>query len=248
MNKLAYLILNVMKDMEAFSKMSSVTANDIHYEIRESRYSYSAVYKKLQWLMAVGRVARGIKEGNLATAIASGDYSAQETVATGTVVPSYFAEHLTTLKGIDFSKVDIITISYGTNDWFTGDVQDNPNNRLDITTYAGALRYAVETIGTAYPNVRFVICTPLWRCWFTDGVLTEDSDTKLRNGVLLSAFADKAKAVAAEYHLPVCDFHTQMALNKFSWPAFFGSTDGTHPHAGGRKLMAKKLAQVIANM
>lgn len=64
MNKLAYLILNVMKDMEAFSKMTSVTANDIHFEIRESHYSYSAVYKKLHWLMKAGRIALGIKEGN----------------------------------------------------------------------------------------------------------------------------------------------------------------------------------------
>lgn len=64
MNKLAYLILSVMNDMGAFSKMSSITANDICFEIKESNYSYSAVYKKLRWLMENGKVAAGIKDGN----------------------------------------------------------------------------------------------------------------------------------------------------------------------------------------
>ena len=46
MNKLAYLILNVLKGENATDKMSSMSVTDIHYEIRDSHYSYSAVYKK----------------------------------------------------------------------------------------------------------------------------------------------------------------------------------------------------------
>lgn len=64
MNKLAYLILNVLKSEGAVSKMSSMSAPDVHYEILESRYSYSAVYKKLKQLTCMGLVMMGIKDGS----------------------------------------------------------------------------------------------------------------------------------------------------------------------------------------
>lgn len=64
MNKLAYLILNVLKDAGAINKMSSMSAPEVHYEIRESKYSYSAVYKKLKQLTIMGHVMMGIKDGS----------------------------------------------------------------------------------------------------------------------------------------------------------------------------------------
>lgn len=64
MNKLAYLILHVLKNMDAINKMSSVSAADVHNEIRNSKYSYSAVYKKLKQLTIMGHVMMGIKDGS----------------------------------------------------------------------------------------------------------------------------------------------------------------------------------------
>lgn len=64
MNKLAYLILNVLKNEDAVNGMSSMSAADVHFAIAGSRYSYSAVYKKLKELIIMGHVARGIKDGN----------------------------------------------------------------------------------------------------------------------------------------------------------------------------------------
>ena len=50
---------------------------------------------------------------NLANAIANNDFSKQDT-AMQTLSNNNFKRNLATLKSIDFSKVDIITISYGT--------------------------------------------------------------------------------------------------------------------------------------
>lgn len=63
MNKLAYLILNVLKNEDAVNGMSSMSAADVHFAIAGSRYSYSAVYKKINQLIMMGHVARGIKDG-----------------------------------------------------------------------------------------------------------------------------------------------------------------------------------------
>ncbi len=188
---------------------------------------------------------------NLADAIATGDFSVQiEKAQAGiTGMPSYFIDHVNTLKNLDFTNVDILTIAYGTNDYMDNDLIDT----TEATKYGkhrlkGALRHAIETIGTAYPNIRFLICTPMWRCWFSNGVFQYDSDTYKPYDHYLVEYVDAIKQVANEYHLPVCDYYNEIGLNKFNWPLFFNNTDGTHPHANGRRLMAKKLAESLAGM
>ena len=188
---------------------------------------------------------------SLADAIASGDFSTQTEKANAgiTGMPSYFIDHVNLLASIDFSTVDIITIAYGTNDWSANDTLDNTDNIYDVETIKGALRHSIETIGTAYPNIRFLICTPMWRCWFTNGVFQYDCETHTNgNGMKLVEYADAIKECAAEYHLPICDYYNEMGLNKFCWQVFFNNNnnDGTHPKEYGRYLMAKKLAEKLS--
>lgn len=64
MNKLAYLILNVLKGEDAINGMSSMSATEIHQVIKDSKYSYSAVYKKLKQLVIMQHVMMGIKDGS----------------------------------------------------------------------------------------------------------------------------------------------------------------------------------------
>ncbi len=108
----------------------------------------------------------------LADAICSGDWSEQEAVATGGVsgMPDYFIETVNMLKAIDFSTVDIITIAYGLNDFTIEEKKkpDNPDDKYDVTTTAGALRYSVEKIMDRYPHIRIVIIPPIFRVWFSE--------------------------------------------------------------------------------
>jgi len=71
---------------------------------------------------------------NLADAIANNDFTALLT-ATNTGwsgMPSYFKKTAIELSEIDFSKVDVITISYGTNDYREGDsIVGNQINLFD---------------------------------------------------------------------------------------------------------------------
>lgn len=187
---------------------------------------------------------------NLADAIVSGDFSTQKANADGSIaaIPGYFSEHVNTLASIDFSTVDIVTIAYGTND-FTAADQLTSDDILDKNTVQGALRYAIQTIGAAYPNIRFLVCTPMWRCVFTDGQFDYDSDTWENYwGYKLPDYVEAIKTVANEYHIPVCDYYNEMGLNRYNWPVFFTTSDGVHPIDKGRKLMAKKLADKLAAM
>lgn len=115
----------------------------------------------------------------LAEAIANNDFNYQdEAIANYSGFPSYFSSHLETLKNIDFSKVDYITIAYGTNDYTAGIEIENPDDPEDVTTYKGALRYSLRLICEAYPNLKILVCTPMYRFW-------SNEDESLKRTVIL---------------------------------------------------------------
>ena len=188
----------------------------------------------------------------LANSIVSGDWSAQDGVIALNLdyVPSYFAETVEMLKGIDFADIDIATIAYGTNDFTSGSGIDNSENPYDTTTICGALRYSVEQLQTAYPNLRIFVLLPTWRFW-KDGnnVFTEDSNTHIENGHTLSEFSNALVSVAEEYQLPVIDNYKELGINKFNRAMYFPTnasgvvTDGSHHNANGRELIAGHIAK-----
>ena len=180
----------------------------------------------------------------LADAIVSRDFSLQENAATSTsgdTVPAYFAVGLATLKSVDFTKADIITIAYGAND-FNGIVLDDATK----TSFAGALRYSVETILNAYPHLKIFVCSPTYRFWMdSTGAFTEDTDTKKGGyGYTTLELWEKAKAVAAEYKLPFIDNYN-IGINKFNRGYYFPVNDGAHHKLNGRKLIAEHIAKEL---
>lgn len=179
---------------------------------------------------------------NLATAVASQDFTTQDATILDppSGMPAYFSTHLATLKSIDFSEVDIVTISYGTNDYTAGDLLDNESDLKDIDTFAGALRYSIETLLTAYPNLKIVIGTPLFRLWLNDGVIEATSDTRTYAGnYTLIDMTNKVKEIGQTYHCQVIDAYNDFGVNEFNWERIFDSTDTTHPTSTGRALLGR---------
>jgi lysophospholipase L1-like esterase len=186
----------------------------------------------------------------IADSINSGSWTVQDNgiTAGGTTIPEYFAETVTLLKSIDFSKVDIITIAYGTNDWNFGTYPiDDPNNNKSINSYAGAIRYSIEKILTAYPRIKIFLCTPIFR-YFLDSsyAVIDDSDTHLNtNNVKLTDFIAGLKGVAEEYHLPCIDNYYALGFNRLNRLYYFPSNDGTHPLYTGCHLIAENMAHAL---
>ena len=186
----------------------------------------------------------------LADAIVSGDWTEQDAAIADTTqaeaVPSYFAEGVAILKGLDFSKVDIVTIAYGTNDFMGGISLENANNAKDTNTFAGALRYSVEKLLTAYPHLKIFVCSQTYRFWMdASNAFTEDSDTKTNgNGVKLTDFVEKTEEVAKAYHLPYINNY-DIGMNKYNRSQYFPATDGTHPLTTGCHLIAAHIAKEL---
>lgn len=183
----------------------------------------------------------------LATAIATGTWTDQDAAvadASWTGMPAYFPETLALLKSIDFSEVDIVTIAYGTND-FTGAVPlDNANDNLDTTSFAGALRYSIETLLTAFPNLRIICCGQCYRWWDNSGEFVDDSNTHEVNGQLLTQFVSKTEDVAEEYNLQFINNYN-IGIGKYTRGYYFSGGDTTHPNNIGTNLIAKHIVKEL---
>lgn len=191
----------------------------------------------------------------LVNSIVSGDFSAQENSGVSITLANddrrnYVPERIETLKGIDWNDVDYITIAYGTNDWNSNYMIDNESNPLDTTSYIGAFRYSIEKLLTAYPHIKILVLTPLWRWWdeTAGGVPYRDSDNYAKGtGWYLFDYSKALIEACKEYHIPCLDLYYECMLNKFNRYVYFNTNDGTHPNATGRELVAGKISAKLSS-
>ncbi len=185
----------------------------------------------------------------LAEAIAQKDWTVQNTMmARQDWKPNAtYAGNLAALQAVDFNEVDMITISYGTND-FTANCAIASSDPYDTATFAGALRYSIETILSAYPDIEVVLCTPTYRFWMdkdNNYAFLDDSTTREIGGRKLTDFVQATKEVAAEYDLYCIDNYNGSGICYENRTACFPQNDGTHPNQTGIKMIADHMAKVL---
>lgn len=181
---------------------------------------------------------------SLADSVASGDWSVQD-AAVGSVESAHAADHLAALKSVTWPDVDYITIFYGTNDFAGGVALEDADNPMSTETYKGALRHSVDAILSAWPKIRIVVVTPMFRVW-RDGDAVTDSDAYTILDRRLPDFAAAAAEVAREYKLPVIDLYNTLGINRVNWGAFSG--DGTHPNDDGINRLGETLAARLISL
>lgn len=192
---------------------------------------------------------------SLADSIASGSWSVQDNalVSGAGALPTYFSETVAMLKGIDWNEIDVITIGYGTND-YSGDRTTDPkeNDPYEWTSFEGALRYSLRTILMAYPHLKVIVVSPMWRWFIENGEYLNDSDDQAAtnyHGYTLPQFVASCEKIAKEVHVPYLDNYYDLGINKYNYLYYFYPTDGTHPNVVGRSLRAdyivSKLYQIL---
>lgn len=172
---------------------------------------------------------------SLADAIASGDWTAQDAAAPQG--SANFPDQLAILKSIDFGSVDSIVIHYGTNDFAAGTpvAIDNASNPKATNTLCGALRYSIEKLLGAYPNLHIFVSVPAFR-----------SDVSINNnGYKLTDFVEAIANTAREYNLPIIDSYYGLGINSDNASTFL--SDGVHHNIEGRKRFGEYIgAKLIA--
>lgn len=180
----------------------------------------------------------------IADSIAYDDFSVQlYDITSNNFKLDYFRPALEELAKVNFDEVDIIFIEHGINDYSAGRPIDNKENSLDIYTYAGALRYSIEKIKSAYPDVQIVLVTPLY-CYFqVDGERGPDSEiADFGQGPLIN-YVEAEFEVAKEYGIPVVDNFHNLGINSDNIEEY--AIDGIHLNEKGRYLLANALAEYV---
>ena len=147
------------------------------------------------------------------------------------------------LQSIDWEKVDIITVFFGTNDYSLGSsAKEGDADRDNFNTYnvAGALNYGIEKIQTAYPKIKLLVITPTHRFFSSEG----DSDEFTNElGRSLQDYCDTIIKVSNLNHIPVKDMYRESGFNKYNHDYYF--MDGVHPNKQGDKLIGEILSKFI---
>lgn len=188
---------------------------------------------------------------NLAKAIATGNFSPQLAVVDN--APAQFAKRLEELMEIDFNKVDIVTMCYGSNDYTAGVQCGTPTSNGGLYQFCSAYKIAINYLQGIYPNLRIVIVPPTYRVWFdSEGDIEDDCESLTfgQDEEALPVYVEGAIAVGKSRQCPVVDSFYGLGINNTTarggW--FRSKTDGTHHSVKGKKALAKAIAKTIKFM
>lgn len=142
----------------------------------------------------------------------------------------------------DISKKKLyFFLLYGTNDYFSGNAVDNPENPYDVSTYAGVMRDNLKRYMPLFPDAQFILITPGYTSYFSNG-----TERKSDVGGILTDYVDAAVAVADEFGLPSIDNYHDLGIDASNIADY--SSDGCHPNEDGRLLMAKHIIDFVDNL
>lgn len=147
------------------------------------------------------------------------------------------------LKTIDISTVDIITIFGGTND-FTGDSKLGNLGSADISEISGALEVMFNLIQTANPKIEVFVFSPIVRyinnnrtsAYWSDNYVSTNPNL---SGKKLPDIVDFIGDVCQYYHINFDNWYWNLGWNPFNFSNYFNSNDGTHPYKGFKYLGEK---------
>lgn len=132
---------------------------------------------------------------------------------------------------IDYSKYDICTIFFGTND-MSSNVPIGTIDSTDETTFLGALNSSIARIYSSNYKIKILLITPIYRL----------EETNLG----LDAYRNALIEFGNKYSIPVCEMHKKCSVNKFNVDGTL--LDGVHLTGTGAEHVGSVLAGEIMNL
>lgn len=141
----------------------------------------------------------------------------------------YFDESLRNLAKIDFNKVKVLLIAYGTNDALNG---------YSVEEYKNYLFSGVSKIHEKYPDIKIILVTPFYNDKTADKI-SEYGNALLEEMVLTDNITDWKNDIT------VFDAYNAGIVSKENINE--ATIDGVHLNENARKIYGEKLAEIVAN-
>ena len=178
----------------------------------------------------------------ISRAAALDDFGPQQTTVVRESATEYFPEVIDDLEKIDFSKVDILLVQYGVNDYHAGIPAENPEDPFDEYTFGGALRSAVAFWRENYPDIRIILLTPTYSWYDYDKLTCEEKD---EGGGILEDYVNAEIRVAEEINVEIIDLYHDLYPHEVWDDEKIYTRDGLHPNEAGRQLLAETIAAYL---
>ncbi len=169
--------------------------------------------------------------------MAYGDYYKDTNLST----LDYFKERMDALAEIDFSRVQILIIEHGTNDYNSGCPLDNAEDPYDKGTFGGALRSSLTLLQETYPDLRIILMTPIY-CALGEDFTKKCYDTDYGGGTL-DKYVDKVKEIAESFDIEVIDAYHESGIWEDTVKQYLA--DYLHPSKEGEILLGEFVADYL---
>lgn len=178
---------------------------------------------------------------SLADAIATNDFSEQESaISTAQDFPINFASHLATLKNIDWTNIDFLTVSFGSNDFNSNVAIGECDGNKE--TFLGAMSYGLKKLMSKFPQLKAVVLTPTWRWYIENNNYSQSSDTYTNAiGLTVVDYVEACDDLAKNLHVLKCDDYDSVGINESNYAAYFPADDGAHHNIAGRERIARRI-------
>lgn len=131
-------------------------------------------------------------------------------------------------------------INYGLNDYFQGHAISSRQDPYDPATFSGAIRTAVGTLRSYFPDARIILCTPSYCRIFQNG--TEPHGT---GSYVLDDYVDAVLSLSQELGTDVVDSYHDFGIGADNWASYL-LQDQVHPNAAYRYLIGEKICMLFS--
>lgn len=129
-------------------------------------------------------------------------------------------------------------LNYGLNDYFSGYPVENPADRFDAGTYAGALRTGIRTLQEAYPEAVILLLTPTYTSKFSGG-----TEMLGASGGVLTDYVEAAIEVAQDMDVVCVNNYTDSGIKAGTTGKYLA--DEIHPNETGTLLLGRHILEVM---
>lgn len=177
-----------------------------------------------------------------------------DAVALPSILDAFFSRDLSALpeteqvyRGISAYLADppedkelCFVINYGLNDYFCGyDIASE--DPLDVSTFSGAMRKAVQTIRANRPDARIILCTPNFVNFFDAGTEPHGSE-----GYVLTDYVEVVTALSRELGTDLLDNYNELGITVNNHEEYL--QDMVHPNLPCRYIIGKNICSLIGNL
>jgi len=184
----------------------------------------------------------GLNFPALARAICTGDFGVQKSLEVREIGAEDFDEVINQLEKIDYDKLKILILEYGTNDYFSGALIEGKG---ELSCFEESFESGIKMLQERYPTLRIVVASPTFNWHYVANLSCEQIEF---GGGYLSAYVECLKELCIENEIEYINLYDLYDHSFDIYESNLYTEDGIHPNVYGRQLIAEAVAEYFAQM